>query len=162
MKNLLILVVAAFSMNSYAGGSYGLNYNTWDVEGTSVDGVGITLSGAGENILYDLDVFRLSTGGFSATLNTLSLGYAFGDLAEGSVFGGIWTGGSNIEGTSRETDFMLGWAKRGGAGNQVKVGVVTDDGNSILAEVQMESGFEVGILSNDGDTMFTIGYGWKF
>ena len=99
MNKLLLILIAGFSLGSYAN-SYGVTYNSWDIEGTRLDGIGLTLSGAGESIIYDLDVFKLSTSGVSATLNTLSLGYAFGKVSEGSFYAGIHTAGSNISGSS--------------------------------------------------------------
>jgi|TARA_B110000971_G_C19943332_1_gene469804 hypothetical protein len=161
MNKLLLILIAGFSLGSYAN-SYGVTYNSWDIEGTRLDGIGLTLSGAGESIIYDLDVFKLSTSGVSATLNTLSLGYAFGEVSEGSFYAGILSAGSNISGSSRESDVELGWVKRGAEGNQVKVGIVTDVDNTLLAEVQFDNGVEVGLISNDGDTLFRVGYGWKF
>ena len=162
MKNLLLTLSAGFSISAYAGGQYSINYNTWDIEGTSVDGPGLALSGAGENMLYDVDFFRLSAGGASITFNTISLGYAFGDMSEGSFYGGLFSADANVGGASRESDLELGWVKRGAAGNQMKVGIITDDGNTIVAEVQTDNGFDIGLLSNDGDTLFRVGYGWKF
>ena len=42
MNKLLLILIAGFSLGSYAN-SYGVTYNSWDIEGTRLDGIGLTL-----------------------------------------------------------------------------------------------------------------------
>ena len=164
MNKLLLMCIGLFSVSVFSASSFGLNYNTWDIDGTTVDGPGLTFTGANGNFVYDVDIFELEAGGASLTANVMELGYAIGDASEGAVFVGFQTADSDLNGVSRETDGQVGWVKRGDDGTQIKISVVADEDNSILGDFQfpMGSGFiELGFWSNDGDTLFRLGYSWK-
>jgi len=164
MKKSIFTFAMFFSL-SISADSLGINYNTWDIEGTTIDGPGLSWSGNNEGFVYDLDVFKLSTGGFSLTANITELGYAFGDASEGALFLGMSSVDSNSSGDSRETDAQIGWVKRGHDGTQMKISVVSDEGNSVKGDFQIPMGngyAELGFWNNDGDTLWKIGYSWKF
>ena len=164
MKKSIFTFAMFFSL-SISASSFGLNYNTWDIEGTTIDGPGLTFSGNNENFIYDLDIFKLSTNGASLTANVTELGYAIGDASEGALFLGFQSVDSNLSGVRRETDAQIGWVKRGHDGTQIKISVVGDEDNSVIGDFQIPMGngyAELGFWSNDGDTLWKIGYSWKF
>ena len=164
MKKSIFTFAMFFSL-SISASSFGLNYNTWDIEGITIDGPGLTFSGNNENFIYDLDIFKLSTNGASLTANVTELGYAIGDASEGALFLGFQSVDSNLSGVSRETDAQIGWVKRGHDGTQIKISVVADEDNSVIGDFQIPMGngyAELGFWSNDGDTLWKIGYSWKF
>ena len=164
MKKSIFTLFMFFSL-SISASSFGLNYNTWDIEGTTIDGPGLTYSGNSESFIYDLDIFKLSANGASLTVNVTELGYAIGDASEGALFLGFQSADSNLSGVSRETDAQIGWVKRGHDGAQIKISVVSDEDNSVLGDFQIPMGngyAELGFWNNDGDTLWKIGYSWKF
>tara|TARA_Y100000768_G_C23815492_1_gene603902 strand:- start:336 stop:830 length:495 start_codon:yes stop_codon:yes gene_type:complete len=163
--NKSIFTFAMFFSLSISASSFGLNYNTWDIEGTTIDGPGLTFSGNNENFIYDLDIFKLSANGASLTANVTELGYAIGDASEGALFLGFHSADSNLSGVSRVTDAQIGWVKRGHDGTQIKISVVGDEDNSVIGDFQIPMGngyAELGFWNNDGDTLWKIGYSWKF
>ena len=165
MKKLFFSLLMGFSVGSFATSSMGINWNSWDIDGTTVDGAGVMLSGNNGSFIYDVDIFKLSAGGDDLTANVTELGYAFGDSEAGAVFLGFQSADSDINGVSRATDAQVGWVKRGGDGTQIKLSVVADDDNSVLGDFQFPMGngfFELGLWNNDGDTLWRIGYSWKF
>ena len=165
MKKLFFCLLMGFSVGSFATSSMGINWNSWDIDGTTVDGAGVMFSGNNGSFIYDVDIFKLSAGRADLTANVTELGYAFGDSEAGAVFIGFQTADSNLNGVSRETDAQVGWVKRGGDGTQIKLSVVSDEDNSVLGDFQFPMGngfFELGLWNNDGDTLWRIGYSWKF
>lgn len=155
MKNLVISLVAIFSLNSYANNMVGINYNDFD----SVDGFGVSLSGTSGSFAYDVDIVDLD----GTSLNLTHIGYAFGDVSEGSFYAGI----ASVDGAGdRETEAELGYVRRGNDGVQFKVGLLLGDfEETIDAEVQIPAGggnLELGILHDDGDSLITVGYSWNF
>lgn len=155
MKNLVISLVAIFSLNSYANNMVGINYNDFD----SVDGFGVSLSGTSGSFAYDVDIVDLD----GTSLNLTHIGYAFGDVSEGSFYAGI----ASVDGAGdRETEAELGYVRRGNDGVQFKVGLLLGDfEETIDAEVQIPAAggnLELGILHDDGDSWITVGYSWNF
>jgi hypothetical protein len=153
MKNLIISLVAIFSLNSYANNMVGINFN--EVDGA--DGFGLSLSGTSGSFVYDVDVMNLED-----TLDLIHVGYAFGDVSEGSFYVGLASANSD----DRITDPELGYVLRGNDGVQFKVGLLLGDfEESIDAEVQIPvsgGNLELGILHDDGDSLITVGYSWNF
>ncbi|MDA9765869.1 hypothetical protein N9C99_00820 [Gammaproteobacteria bacterium] len=153
MKNLLISFVAVFSLNSYANNMVGINYHDWD----SVDGFGLSLSGSSGSFVYDVDVVDMET-----TIDFTHVGYAFGDVSEGSFYLGF----ASVNANSRETEAEIGYVLRGNDGVQYKVGLLLGDfEETIDAEVQIPyagGNLELGLLHDDGDSWFTVGYSWNF
>ena len=155
MKNLVISLVAIFSLNSYANNMVGINYNDFD----SVDGFGVSLSGTSGSFAYDVDILDLD----GTSINFTHVGYAFGDVSEGSFYAGI----ASVDGVGdRETEAELGYVRRGNDGVQFKVGLLLGDfEETIDAEVQIPAAggnLELGILHDDGDSWITVGYSWNF
>lgn len=164
MKKSIFTLSMFFSL-SISASSFGLNYNTWDIDGTTVDGPGLSFSGNNKSFIYDLDIFKLSANGVSVNINVAELGYAIGDASEGALFIGFQSADSNVSGVSRETDAQIGWVKRGHDGTQIKISVVSDEDNSVIGDFQIPMGngyAELGFWNNDGDTLWKIGYSWKF
>ena len=155
MKNLVISLVAIFSLNSYANNMAGINYN--DLDG--VDGFGVSLSGTAGSFAYDVDIIEID----GTSVNFTHVGYAFGDVSEGSFYAGI----ASVDGAGdRMTEPELGYVLRGNDGVQFKVGLLLGDfEETIDAEVQIPAGggnLELGILHDDGDSLITVGYSWNF
>ena len=154
MKNLVISLVAIFSLNSYANNMVGINYNDFD----SVDGFGVSLSGTSGSFAYDVDIVDLD----GTSINFTHVGYAFGDVSEGSFYAGI----ASVDGGDRETEAELGYVRRGNDGVQFKVGLLLGDfEETIDAEVQIPAAggnLELGISHDDGDSLITVGYSWNF
>ena len=154
MKNLVISLVAIFSLNSYANNMVGINYNDFD----GGDGFGVSLSGTSGSFVYDVDVIDLE----GTTFDLTHVGYAFGDVSEGSFYVGL----ASANADDRITDPELGYVLRGNDGVQFKVGLLLGDfEETIDAEVQIPAGggnLELGIMHDDGDSLITIGYSWNF
>ena len=153
MKKLIISLVAVFSINSYANNMVGINYNDWD----SVDGFGLSLSGSSGSFVYDVDVIDMET-----TIDFTHVGYAFGDVSEGSFYLGF----ASVNAVSRETEAEIGYVRRGSDDVQFKVGLLLGDfEETIDAEVQIPyagGNLELGLLHDDGDSWVTVGYSWNF
>ena len=171
MKNFALYFLAIFSINSFANNMVGINYNDFaiDVEdgvSASIDGFGVSLSGINKSIIYDFDLTRFSGAGESLTLNMTHIGYAFGDLDQGSFYLGIVSSDSNAEDSDRSTDAEVGYARRGNNGIQYKVGILTGDfDESVDVEVQIPvqgGNLELGVLVDSGDRWLTVGYAWNF
>ena len=157
MKKLVISLVAIFSINTYANNMAGINYN--DIDGSN--GIGLSLSGSASKFVYDFDIMDLDDN----TANVLHLGYAMGDISEGSFYVGLVSIDSDsVE--SRETEPELGYVVRGNDGVQWKVGLLLGDfEETIDAEVQIPAGqgnFELGLMHDDEDSLITVGYSWNF
>jgi opacity protein-like surface antigen len=153
MKNLIISLVAIFSLNSYANNMVGINFN--EVDGA--DGFGLSLSGTSGSFVYDVDVMNLED-----TLDLIHVGYAFGDVSEGSFYLGF----ASVSADSRETEAEIGYVRRGSDDVQFKVGLLLGDfEETIDAEVQIPyagGNLELGLLHDDGDSWVTVGYSWNF
>jgi hypothetical protein len=153
MKKLIISLVAVFSLNSYANNMVGINYN--DLDGA--DGFGVSLSGTSGSFVYDVDLMRLE----STTIDFTHVGYAFGDVSEGSFYAGI----ASADAGDRTTEPELGYVRRGNDGVQFKVGLLLGDfDEAIDAEVQIPTGpgnLVLGILYEDV-SFITVGYSWNF
>lgn len=153
MKKLIISLVAVFSLNSYANNMVGINYNDFD----SLDGFGISLSGSSGSFVYDVDVVDMET-----TIDFTHVGYAFGDVSEGSFYLGF----ASVNAVSRETEAEIGYVLRGNDDVQYKVGLLLGDfEETIDAEVQIPyagGNLELGLLHDDGDSWVTVGYSWNF
>lgn len=154
MKNLVISLVAIFSLNSYANNMAGINYN--DMDGG--DGFGVSLSGTSGSFVYDVDVIDLE----GTTFDLTHVGYAFGDVSKGSFYVGLVSANAD----DRITDPELGYVLRGNDGVQFKVGLLLGDfEETIDAEVQIPAAggnLELGISHDDGDSLITVGYSWNF
>lgn len=154
MKNLVISLVAIFSLNSYANNMVGINYNDFD----GIDGFGVSLSGTSGSFVYDVDIVDMD----GTSINFTHVGYAFGDVSEGSFYAGI----ASVDAADRETEAELGYVRRGNDGVQFKVGLLLGDfEETIDAEVQIPAAggnLELGILHDDGDSWITVGYSWNF
>ncbi|MDA9611190.1 hypothetical protein N9S44_02790 [Gammaproteobacteria bacterium] len=157
MKKLVISLVAIFSINTYANNMVGINYN--DIDGFS--GIGVSLSGSTSKFVYDFDIMDLDDN----TVNVLHLGYAIGDVSEGSFYVGLVSMDSDVA-DSRETEPELGYVVRGNDGVQWKVGLLLGDfEETIDAEVQIPVGqgnVELGLMHDDEDSLITVGYSWNF
>ena len=157
MKKLVISLVAIFSINTYANNMACINYN--DIDGSN--GIGISLSGSASNFVYDFDIMDLDDN----TANLLHLGYAIGNVSEGSFYVGLVSVDSDIA-DSRSTDPELGYVVRGNDGVQWKVGLLLGDfEETIDAEVQIPVGqgnLELGLMHDDEDSLITVGYSWNF
>jgi hypothetical protein len=154
MKKLIISLVAVFSLNSYANNMVGINYNDFD----SIDGFGLSLSGSSGSFVYDVDVVDMET-----TVNFTHVGYAIGDVSEGSFYLGF----ASVDGVGdRETEAEIGYVRRGSDDVQFKVGLLLGDfEETIDAEVQIPyagGNLELGLLHDDGDSWVTVGYSWNF
>jgi hypothetical protein len=153
MKKLIISLVAVFSLNSYANNMVGINYNDFD----SIDGFGLSLSGSSGSFVYDVDVVDMET-----TVDFTHVGYAFGDVSEGSFYLGF----ASVSADSRETEAEIGYVRRGSDDVQFKVGLLLGDfEETIDAEVQIPyagGNLELGLLHDDGDSWVTVGYSWNF
>jgi hypothetical protein len=153
MKKLIISLVAVFSLNSYANNMVGINYNDFD----SLDGLGLSLSGSSGSFVYDVDVVDMET-----TVDFTHVGYAFGDVSEGSFYLGF----ASVSADSRETEAEIGYVRRGSDDVQFKVGLLLGDfEETIDAEVQIPyagGNLELGLLHDDGDSWVTVGYSWNF
>jgi hypothetical protein len=153
MKKLIISLVAVFSLNSNANNMVGINYNEFD----SIDGFGLSLSGSSGSFVYDVDVVDMET-----TVDFTHVGYAFGDVSEGSFYLGF----ASVSADSRETEAEIGYVRRGSDDVQFKVGLLLGDfEETIDAEVQIPyagGNLELGLLHDDGDSWVTVGYSWNF
>lgn len=153
MKKLIISLVAVFSLNSNANNMVGINYNDFD----SLDGFGLSLSGSSGSFVYDVDVVDMET-----TVDFTHVGYAFGDVSEGSFYLGF----ASVSADSRETEAEIGYVRRGSDDVQFKVGLLLGDfEETIDAEVQIPyagGNLELGLLHDDGDSWVTVGYSWNF
>ena len=162
MKKLALSFLALFSLNSFANNMVGINYNDF----MSLDGAGISLSGNGDSIVYDLDVKRLENSrGGGVTFNFVHLGYAFGEISDGSFYAGLATIGSNVSGSDRETEVEVGYVVRDNGGVQWKLGLIGGDDATGDFEVQIPAGggnVELGALFDSEDAWVEIGYSWNF
>jgi hypothetical protein len=158
MKNLVISLVAIFSLNSFANNMVGINYN--DIDGSN--GLGLSLSGSAGSFVYDVDFMDLDDN----TANMFNIGYAIGDISEGSFYVGIVSADSDANGDDRFTDPELGYVVRGNDGVQFKVGLLLGDfEEAIDAEVQIPvsgGNLELGLMHDDEDSLITVGYSWNF
>lgn len=158
MKNLVISIAAIFSLNSFANNMVGINYN--DIDGSN--GLGLSLSGSAGSFVYDLDFMDLDDN----TANMFNIGYAIGDISEGSVYVGIVSADSDANDDDRFTDAEIGYVVRGNDGVQFKVGLLLGDfEETIDAEVQIPvsgGNLELGLMHDDEDSLITVGYSWNF
>jgi|TARA_B100001093_G_scaffold513510_1_gene585592 hypothetical protein len=161
MKKIALSFLAVFSLNSLANNMVGINYNDY----LSVDGYGLSLSGNADSLVYDLDVKRLENGSAGVTFNFIHLGYAFGEISDGSFYAGLASIDAN-GGVDRETDLEVGYVVRDNGGVQWKLGLIAADDTFADFEVQIPAGdgnVELGALyDGDGDTWLEIGYSWNF
>jgi hypothetical protein len=157
MKNLIISFVAIFSLNSYANNMVGINYNDIDDQ----NGFGLSLSGSASSFVYDVDIMDLDDN----TANIFNVGYAMGDISEGSFYVGIVSADSDVN-DDRFTEPELGYVLRGNDGVQFKVGLLLGDfEETIDAEVQIPAAggnLELGLMHDDEDTLISVGYSWNF
>ena len=132
----------------------GINYN--DLDGG--DGFGVSLSGTAGSFAYDVDIIDLE----GTSVNFTHVGYAFGDVSEGSFYLGF----ASVNADSRETEAEIGYVLRGNDDVQYKVGLLLGDfEETIDAEVQIPyagGNLELGLLHDDGDSWVTVGYSWNF
>jgi hypothetical protein len=157
MKNLIISLVAIFSLNSYANNMVGINYNDID----DSNGFGLSLSGSASSFVYDVDIMDLDDN----TSNFFNVGYAMGDISEGSFYVGIVSADSDAN-DDRFTEPELGYVLRGNDGVQFKVGLLLGDfEETIDAEIQIPAAggnLELGLMHDDEDTLISVGYSWNF
>jgi hypothetical protein len=136
----------------------GINYN--DIDGSN--GLGLSLSGSAGSFVYDVDFMDLDDN----TANMFNIGYAIGDISEGSFYVGIVSADSDANGDDRFTDPELGYVVRGNDGVQFKVGLLLGDfEEAIDAEVQIPvsgGNLELGLMHDDEDSLITVGYSWNF
>lgn len=162
MKKLALSLLAVFSLNSFANNMVGINYNDY----VNADGYGLSLSGNGDSLVYDVDVKRLENGPIGVTFNFIHLGYAFGEISDGSFYAGLASVDANVSGVDRETDVEVGYVVRDNGGVQWKLGLIAADDSMADFEVQIPAGggnVELGALyDGDGDTWIEIGYSWNF
>ena len=162
MKKIALSFLAVFSLNSLANNMVGINYNDY----LSVDGYGLSLSGNADSLVYDLDVKRLENGSAGVTFNFIHLGYAFGEISDGSFYAGLASIDANTSDVDRETDLEVGYVVRDNGGVQWKLGLIAADDTFADFEVQIPAGggnVELGALyDGDGDTWLEIGYSWNF
>lgn len=163
MKKIALSFLAVFSLNSFANNMVGINYNSFD----TLDGFGLSLSGNGDSLVYDIDIVNLENDfGGSATFNFVHLGYAIGEISDGSFYIGVGTADSNVSGGDRISGAEVGYVLRDNGGIQYKVGVLTGDfEETIDFEAQIPAGggnVELGVLHDDGDSWVTVGYSFNF
>ena len=108
---------------------------------------------------------RLENGSAGVTFNFIHLGYAFGEISDGSFYAGLASIDAN-GGVDRETDLEVGYVVRDNGGVQWKLGLIAADDTFADFEVQIPAGdgnVELGALyDGDGDTWLEIGYSWNF
>ena len=164
MKKILMLLIAlpfmAFAENVSKGT---INYVDLSADGFSVDGWGASFDTAvNDNVLLQIDWFKLSEGGVSADFSVFSAGYAFGSLAEGSTFVGLARYDSDLA-DGADTDLEVGYAKVSGDGPDYTLSIVnSEDDLSFKAEVHTPSGISLGILTDGDVDLFNVGYHFRF
>lgn len=181
MKHLLLTLMVAFSFSANAEVRYlALGYQTGDidVDGDTFDVSDISLDfiGTNGNIIFSTgvgagtvdDVYGYDLDFVSQDIN---LGYAFGDLTEGSfVLGASYVSGeiqvpgsSNYE--SSETDAYIGYAKM--SGEDVDYSITLSDGVfSAMAFVELGEGnnlrASIGFANSDDMDALSFGLALKF
>tara|TARA_Y100001968_G_C19200620_1_gene639768 strand:+ start:145 stop:639 length:495 start_codon:yes stop_codon:yes gene_type:complete len=157
MKKLLFILLSVPMLAWPA--SIGLSYNDWD---DYSDGIAIEFdSTLGSNMVFDFDYHDVDADGTSINVHFMHLGYAFGDLSEGSFHLGV----SNFDADyyddgSGETGVTIGYTRRAGAGGDYSIKYSDLDAFEILEfDYVTDSGVSFGIMDDgDGTTVWTIGY----
>ena len=163
MKKLLISLMFMPFMAFANNNDVGVHYTSYSPDGGgTVDGLGIDYSGlAGDNnFLVDFDYSKLSGDGGDLNYNILSLGYAFGDANEGAFSLGLMR--IDGEGGDAESDFTIGYGRRGGEGLDYHIGIWnTDEEPTFVVKLRGESGVNFSMLLGDGDALMNLGYSWR-
>ena len=161
-KILMVLLLSPFAVFAN-NNDLGVHYTSWDLDNCcTVDGFGIDYSGlAGDNnVLVDFEYSKLSEGGEDFNYNILALGYAFGNANEGAFSIGLMRFDSDAG--DDESDFMVGYGRRGGDGIDYHVGLVnTEEDATFVVKLRGEGGVTFSMLRSDGDTLMNLGYSWR-
>ena len=156
---LLLSPFAVFANNN----DVGVHYTSISPDGGgTADGFGIDYSGlaGNNNFLIDFEYNSVSGDGGDIDYNVLSLGYAFGDANEGSFSLGLKR--IDADGGDAESDFAIGYGRRGGEGLDYHVGIWnTDEDPTFVVKLRGESGVNFSMLLVDGDAFMNLGYSWR-